>query len=44
MMKGLKLFLLIFSIGLLFLSTSLFAQETVSDEVAVIVKESNSSF
>jgi len=44
MMKGFKLFLLIFSIGLLFLSTLVFAQETVSGEIAVIVKEATSSF
>lgn len=43
-MKGFKLYLVVFCIGLLFLATSAFAQETVSGEIAVIVKEATSSF
>ena len=43
-MKGFKLSLVVFCVGLLFLSTSVFAQEAVSGEIAVIVKEATSSF
>ena len=43
-MKGFKLSLIVFCVGLLFLSTSVFAQEAVSGEIAVIVKEATSSF
>lgn len=44
MMKVFKLYLVVFCIGLLFLATSAFAQEAVSGEIAVIVKEATSSF
>ncbi len=43
-MKGFKLSLVVFCVGLLFLSTSVFAGEAVSGEIAVIVKEATSSF
>ncbi len=44
MMKGFKLSLMMFCVSLLLLSIPVFAQETVSGEIAVIVKEATSSF